>query len=117
MGGFGANTVESAQRQMVLHTLKKTGLGTPVISGSAANFFSVVDNGAGDYNINPNSKIGAFAQVPEVMVMPTTNDRICRLGTVSASGIQVLVEDLSGAAAEGDFHIFISGCLARDLIG
>lgn len=114
-GGFGANTVESRQRQMILDTLKKGGLGSPTLSGSASAFYDVVDNGVGDYSINPKSK-AVFAQVPEVVVQVKTNDRIARLGTVTALGIQVITEDLAGAAAEADFDIFISGCLARDLI-
>lgn len=115
-GGFGSNTVESRQRQMVLDTLKKGGAGTPTLSGSAANFYNIVDNGVGDYNINPKSK-AVFAQVPEVFIQVKTDNRVAKLGTVTALGIQILTEDLSGSAAEADFDILISGCLARDLIG
>jgi len=114
-GGFGANTVASRQRQMILDTLKKGGLGTPTISGSAAPFYSVVDNGVGDYNINPLSG-STFAQIPEVTATVKTNDRIVRIGTVTKLAIQIITEDLAGAAAEADFDLFISGCLAQDLI-
>lgn len=114
-GGFGSNNVEARQRCMVLDTLKKGGAGTPTISGSAAAFYNIVDNGVGDYNINPKAK-AVFAQIPEVLIQVKTDNRVAKLGTVTALGIQVLTEDLSGAAAEADFDIFISGCLARDLI-
>lgn len=117
-GGFGVNNIEAQQRQMSADSFKKTGLGTPAISGSAASFYSVTDNGTGDYSFARKAAAGgAFAQIPEVMVTCTTDNRIAKLGTVSASSIQVLTEDLSGSAAEADFHIVIFGCDARDLIG
>lgn len=114
-GGFGANVVGCPQRKMQIMSLKKTGLGTPAISGSCANFCTITDNGVGDYTINFTDK--PFAQVPEVIVMSATNDRISKLGTVTALAAQILTEDLSGAAAEGDFHVIIIGSLGRDLIG
>lgn len=113
MGGFGSNVVASPQRQMRLMSLKKTGLGTPVISGSCSNMCSVVDNGTGDYQIVFDIP---FNQIPEVMAQSTTDDRITRVGTCTITGVQILTENLSGSAAEGDCHILIVGSDARDLI-
>lgn len=115
MSGFGSNAVECPQRKMVIMSVKKTGLGTPVISGSCSNMFDVVDNGVGDYNINPKSGF-VFAQVPEVVAMPTTDNIIVKSGTVTALAIQILTENLSGVATEGDFHMMVIGSLARDLL-
>ena len=115
MGGFGSKIVESPQRKMQLITLKKSGLGTPAISGSCANFCTITDNGTGDYTINLTEI--PLAQVPEVFVQVKTDNRIAKLGTVTALAVRVLTEDLSGDAAEADFDLLIVGSLARDLIG
>ena len=114
MPGFGAKAVESPQRKMQVISLKKSGLGTPVLSGSCASFCTVTDNGVGDYTINLTEI--PLAQVPEVSVTATTDSRVVRLGTVTALAVQVLVDDLAGTAAEGDFHMIIVGSLARDLV-
>lgn len=115
MPGFGRMAVESPQRKMQLISLKKTGLGTPVLSGSCASFCTVTDNGVGDYTINLDKF--PLAQVPEAVVTVTTDNRQVKLGTVTKLAVQVLTEDLAGAAAEADFHIMIFGSLASDLIG
>jgi hypothetical protein len=103
------------QRQMQILSLKKTGLGTPAISGSCANFCTVTDNGVGDYTINFTD--APYGLVPEVIVQVSTNDRIAKLGTVTKLAAQILTEDLAGAAAEGDFHVMILGPLVTDLLG
>lgn len=115
MGSFGAKTVGSPQRQMQVISVKKTGDGTPALSGSCASFCTVTDNGVGDYTINFATK--PFTQVPEVLVTVSSNDRIVRLGTVTALAAQILVEDLAGAAAEGNFHMLAIGSLGSDLLG
>lgn len=115
MPGFGSKVVESPQRKMQMISLKKEGLGAPTLAGSCASFCSVTDNGVGDYTINLDSV--PLAQLPEVMVTPSTPSTAVSIGTVTALAIQVLVTDLAGAPAEGDFHMVIAGCLARDLVG
>lgn len=115
MAGFGQMIVESPQRKMQLVSLKKSGLGTPVISGSSAAFCTVTDNGVGDYTINFTSV--PFSQIPEILVAVKTNDRIIRVGTVTALAAQIITEDLAGAAAEADFDFMAIGSLARDLVG
>jgi len=114
-GGFGAQTINHVQRKMNVLSLKKSGLGTPVISGSAASWCDIVDNGAGDYTINFTQS--PFAQVPEVMVTPVTPGTAVAVTAVSILAVTIEVTDLAGAAAEGDFHVMIIGSLARDLIG
>jgi hypothetical protein len=109
------NELSSPQRKMLQLSLKKEGAGTPTLAGSCANFCTVTDNGVGDYTIN--FVDFPFAQLPEVVATPTTDNVICKIGTVAITSVQVLTEDLTGAAAEGNFHVFINGSLARDLIG
>jgi hypothetical protein len=109
------STLTSPQRKIQVLALKKTGLGTPAISGSCANFCTITDNNPGDYTIN--FVKAPFTQIPEVSVTVTTNDRIVRIGTISNTSVQILTEDLAGAAAEADFHAIIVGSLASDLQG
>lgn len=115
MGGFGSQTIEHVQRKMQVLSLRKSGLGTPTIAGSAATFCSITDNGTGDYTISFTS--APFAQTPEVMVTPSTPGTAVAVTAVSNLAVTVQVTDLAGVAAEGNFHIMIMGSLARDLIG
>lgn len=114
-GGFGATVVTQVQRKMQEITLKKTGLGTPVLGGSGGVFCTVTDNGVGDYTINFTE--APFTQIPEIFVAGTTASRLVSVGTVTALAAQILVTDLSGVAAEGDFHMMAIGSLGRDLVG
>lgn len=114
-GGFGAKTVESPQRKMLAVSLKKTGLGTPALSGSCASFCTITDGGVGDYTVNFATR--PFTQIPEVFVQSTTPDLIVSLGTVTALSAQILVTDAAGTPAEGDFHLLALGSEARDLVG
>lgn len=107
--------VDCPQRKMQILSLKKTGLGTPAISGSCANFCTITDNGVGDYTINFTKK--PFALAPECFATVTTDNTIVKLGTVTNLSAQILTEDLTGAAAEADFNFFASGTLASDLLG
>jgi hypothetical protein len=113
--GFGSGNVTSPQRLIKLVSVKKSGLGTPALSGSCANFLTVTDNGVGDYTINFNTLV--FAQLPEVVATVTTDDRIVKVGTVAIGSVQILTENLAGTAAEADFHLLVVGSLARDLVG
>lgn len=114
-GGFGANVVSHVQRKMLTISLKKTGLGSPAISGSGADFCSIVDNGVGDYTINFTSS--PFAQTPEVVALPSTPGTAIAITSATNLSITLEVTDLAGVAAEGDFHLMVMGSLARDLVG
>jgi hypothetical protein len=115
MGGFGAQTIEHVQRKMSVLSMKKSGLGSPVLSGSAATWCTITDNGVGDYTIN--FVQAPYAQTPEVMAMPSTPGTAVAVTAVSTLAVTIEVTDLAGVAAEGDFHILVMGSLARDLIG
>lgn len=117
MPGFGANVVESPQRLMTLVSVKKSGLGTPAISGSCANFLQVTDNGVGDYTISFKSGAVPFTQLPECMIQIKTSARVARLGTVAINSVQVLTFQVDGTtAAEADFDLIMVGSLASDLL-
>lgn len=107
--------VASPQRLVIIQSMKKTGLGTPVLSGTCANFCTITDNGTGDYTINFTKK--PFAQIPEVLVTCTTDNRIVKVGTATKLAVQILTEDLTGAAAEADFHVAFIGSNASTLLG
>ena len=107
--------VASPQRLMIIQSMKKTGLGTPVISGSCANFCTIAKNGTGDYTITFTKK--PYAQIPEVLVTAVTDNRLVKVGTVTKLAAQILTEDLAGAAADADFHVAFIGTGARDLLG
>lgn len=111
--GLPFNAASSLQRGIVILALNKTGLGTPVLSGLCAQFCSVVDNGVGDYTINFPA-LGNVAM--SAVASSVTNDRICRVGVKTISSVQILTEDLAGAAAEGDFDLVLVGTTDRDLI-
>jgi len=110
------SNVDSPQRKMQILTLKKTGLGTPAISGSCANFCTVTYNGVGDYNINFTKK--PFTLTPEILLTVVTAQRVLRIGTVTNTSVQVLAFQMDGTtAAEADFHMMAIGTLAQDLLG
>lgn len=107
--------VASPQRLVIIQSMKKTGLGTPVLSGTCANFCTIAKNGTGDYTITFTKK--PFAQIPEVLVTCTTDNRIVKVGTATKLAVQILTEDLTGAAAEADFHVAFIGSNASTLLG
>jgi hypothetical protein len=76
---------------------------------------TIVDNGAGDYSLVPNTP---FEQVPEVVVSPTTAEVVLQIGTVTKTSIQILAFDIADGttAAEADFHAVIIGSDALDLL-
>jgi len=114
--GFGANNLNSPQRQMQVISLKKSGLGTPAISGSCANFCTITDTGVGDSLISFTLK--PFYQTPEVFVVSKTSATVCRVGTVSNLAVQVLSFAMDGTTpAEADYDIIVVGSLAVDLLG
>ena len=116
--GFGTNDVESPQRQIKLLALRKTGAGTPVLSGLCAKFCSVVDNGVGDYTIVVNTQ-SPFAQIPVVSAMLHTSG-VITLDVANTTNLQVRVKCFAvdgTTAAEKDFDLLVIGSNATDLIG
>lgn len=123
--------ISCPQRKMQWLSLKKEGLGTPTLAGSCAAFCWVEDLGVGNYKIHFNNnkvssnfisvpfgrKADGTDQIPEVLVTVVTDNRIAKIGAVTKSDVIILTEDLTGAAAEADFHVMIVGTLASDLLG
>ena len=118
MPGFGANAIESPQRLMNVISVKKSGLGTPALSGSCANFLEITDTGVGDYLISLKSNAVPFAQLPEILVSCKTAERVLNVGAVTITSVQILAfADDGTTPAEADFDLMMVGSQARDLIG
>lgn len=118
MSGFGSVNVTSPQRQMAFLSLRKTGAGTPVLSGLCASFCSVVDNGVGDYTIVVNEQ-RPFANGVQAVAMPHSSGIIV-LDVAATSKLQVTVNCFAvdgTTPAELDFDLMVVGSYASDLIG
>lgn len=118
MGGFGAKAVESPQRKMSLLALRKTGAGTPVISGLCAEFCTIADGGVGDYVITVNTQ-APFEQDVIAVAMPHSPG-IIHLDVSASDNLQIAVLCFAvdgTTAAELDFDLMLVGSAARDLIG
>jgi len=109
--GFQAKAVVSPQRLMRLLSLKVTGTGTAALSGTCALNCTLTDNGTGDYTITP---LIPFKRVPEAFATAVTDNIYCKVGTVTASSIQILTENLSGSATDAVFHLLIIGSDTED---
>lgn len=110
--------VSSPQRQVALLALKKTGAGTPVLSGLCATFCSVVDNGVGDYEITVN-KQRPFAQ-PVIAVATAHGPGIIHIDTANSDKLKVTLKCFAvdgTTPAELDFDLIVIGSYATDLIG
>lgn len=119
MGGiYGSSGVQSPQREMALLALRKTGGGTPVLSGLCASFCSIVDNGPGDYTINVNTQ-RPFANGVHGVAMPHAPGIIhLDLADTTKLKISVLCFDVDGTTPEElDFELLVMGSFASDLIG
>lgn len=119
MGGiYGQSGVESPQRKIALLSVRKTGAGTPVLSGLCANFCSIVDNGAGDYTILVNQQ-RPFANGVQAVAMPHAPGIIhLDLANTDKLQVSVLCFAVDGTTpAELDFDMLIMGSYASDLIG
>lgn len=116
--GFSAKAIESPQRQIKLLGLRKTGAGTPVLSGLCAAFCSIVDNGVGDYTINVNTQAPLVQDLIAVAMPHAPGIVHLDLSGSYNLAIQVLCFDVDGTTpAELDFDLMVMGSAARDLIG
>ena len=110
--------VQSPQRQVALLSVRKTGAGTPVLSGLCANFCSVVDNGVGNYTILVNDQ-RPFANGVQAVAMPHAPG-IIHLDLANTSKLQVTVKCFAvdgTTPAELDFDLLVMGSFASDLLG
>jgi hypothetical protein len=106
-----AKQVVSPQRLMRVMSVKVDGTGTAALSGTCANNMSLTDSGTGDYLLTFNIP---YKRAPEVIVTPITDNIVCKLGTIAVGSIQILSENLSGAATDADFHVIIMGSDTAD---
>ena len=113
---LGKLNVESPQRGVALIALRKTGAGTPVISGLCASFCSITDNGVGDFTIIVNLP-RPFAQGVIATATPHTSG-IIRLDIATTSKLQVSVKCFAvdgTTPAELNFDLICVGSYASDL--
>lgn len=118
MPGFGANVVECPQRQVSMLALRKTGAGTPVLSGLCANMCSVTDLGVGEYEITVNTQ-APMAQNLIAVAMPHAPG-VIHLVLADSDHLKITVNCFAvdgTTAAELDFELLVVGSSARDLIG
>lgn len=110
---FKSKVVQCPQRKVRLMAAFVDGTGTAALSGLNSPNMSLTDNGTGDYTLTLDE---AYAQAPQVVATPKTDNIICKIGTVTASSIQILTENLSGSATDADFHVMIIGSDSADQI-
>lgn len=112
--GMGvAKQVKSPQRLLRIMSAKVDGTGTVALTGTCANNFILTDSGTGDYLLTFRIP---FKRVPEVIATPITDNIVCKLGTVAVGSVQILTENLSGAATDADFHVIVLGADTEDQI-
>lgn len=112
--GFPFNAVTSKQRGIQIYAGVKGGLGTPTLSGLNAFQMTIADGGVGNYTVS--FPAGGNINITAVAT-PSTDNTTVKIGTITISSVQFIVEDLSGAAAEGNFHFMIMNTSASDLQG
>ena len=115
---FGINALSSPQRGMTLLALRKTGLGTPVISGLCANFCTVIDNGVGDYTIIVNKQQPFANGVIATALLHTSG--IATLDVANTTNLQVRIKTFAvdgTTPAEKDFDLICVGSTASTLLG
>lgn len=116
--GLGYKNISSPQRATEVLGVRKTGGGTPVLSGLCANFCSIIDNGAGDYTILVNTKrpfgLGCIA------VATPHSSGIIHLDVAGTDKLQVSVKcfEVDGVTPdELDFDLIVMGTHALDYQG
>lgn len=88
---------------------------TSLVALSKGQFDATIaeGTGAGDYTITFNEP---FVQVPHAVVM-CSSARAPRIESISTTAVNVKLKNLSGSAADSDFHLLVLGSDASDLIG
>lgn len=110
---YQKQAVTCPQQRVSLLSLKVDGTGTASLSGTCALNCSLTDNGTGDYTI---TFLNPFLRVPEAVATAITDDIYCKIGTIAVGSVQVLTENLSGAATDADFHLMVVGSFSVDQI-
>lgn len=115
---FGINAVSSPQRGMTFLALRKTGGGTPVLSGLCASFCTVVDNGVGDYTINVNIQQPFAQNIISNVLLHTAGIAVLDLANSDNLKIRVKTFAVDGTTpAEKDFDLICVGSTASTLLG
>lgn len=111
----GLLDVECPQTKTAIIAVKKTGLGTPVLSGHNAAQCSIIDNGVGDYTIVVNTKrpfeLGCIA------VAQLHTSGVAQVVQAGSSKLQVQVKTFAvdgTTASERDFDLIVIGTYAKD---
>lgn len=107
-----ARSIKSPQRLIRMITAKITGIAAATLSGTCASNVTAVRNGTGDYTIT----FEKFPRNPEVLVTCVTDNRSAKIGALTGNTVQILTEDIAGAAADSSFHFMVVGSDAEDLI-
>jgi hypothetical protein len=102
--------VMSPQRMPRLIAFKIDGTGTASLTVGSKDGV-LTDNGTGDYSIALSKP---FARSPIVVATPSTAGAVVEIAAASASAVQILVKDTSGAALDGDVHVLVHGFDAAD---
>lgn len=111
----GLKNVECPQIGTAILAVRKTGVGTPVLSGLCANQCTITDNGVGDYTITVNTK-RPFAQG----VIATATLHTSGIATVYVAGTDKLKVQIKTYAVDGttatdlDFDFICIGTYASD---
>ncbi len=106
-----AKQVVCPQRAMRIMSVKVDGTGTVALSGTCSNNMTLTDSGTGDYLLTFNIP---YLRAPEVIATPITDNIVAKIGTVAVGSVQILTENLSGAATDADFHVIILGSDTAD---
>jgi hypothetical protein len=117
---IGKQNLQSPQRDTAVLALRKTGAGTPVISGLCANFCTITDNGVGDYTIAINVDRPFAAASPIISSALPHSSGIIRLDVATSSNLVVSVKCFAvdgTTPAELNFDLICIGTYASDLQG
>lgn len=101
------------QRAMRIMSVKVDGTGTAALSGTCSTNMTLTDSGTGDYLL---TYALPYKRAPEIMVTPITDNIVAKIGTNAVGSVQILTENLSGAATDADFHVIILGSDTEDQI-
>lgn len=111
----GLKDVECPQVATAILAVRKTGLGTPVLSGLCAAHCSVVDNGVGDYTIVVNTKRPFLQGCIATATLHTSGVAILDVANTNKLQVRVKTFAVDGTtASERDFDLIVLGSYSQD---
>ena len=112
---IGLKDVSCPQVKTAIIGVRKTGLGTPVISGLCAAQCSITDNDVGDYTIVVNTKRPFGLGVIATATLHTSGIAILDVANTTKLQVRVKTFAVDGTtAAEKDFDLIVLGTYALD---